>query len=100
MTPAHYLLCYDIRHPRRLNRVFKTCVRVGIPYQRSVFLLSLNTQAVQVLLNKLSTLIEVKQDDVRLYRLGSAQATQCLGPSVLPEGIWLTGEPFKGLALS
>lgn len=36
-TSIDYLVCYDVRDPRRLQRVHRHLLAVGIPLQYSVF---------------------------------------------------------------
>lgn len=87
-----YLLCYDIANPRRLQRVFKACVRAGIPYQYSVFWLQLTQEGLDRLLHQLEALIDPKEDDIRVYRLPKDQPMHGLGAGLFPEGILLIPE--------
>ncbi|WKN24004.1 CRISPR-associated endonuclease Cas2 [Azotobacter vinelandii] len=87
MTPATYLLCYDIRDPRRLNRVFRACCKVAVPYQYSVFVLTATRDELDALVRHIARLIDENEDDVRVYRLHAPQSIQRLGEAVLPHEI-------------
>lgn len=87
MTPATYLLCYDICDPRRLGRVFRTCCKVAVPYQYSVFVLTATRDELDALILRIARLIDATEDDVRVYRLRDPQSIGRLGETVLPHEI-------------
>ncbi|WP_072054928.1 CRISPR-associated endonuclease Cas2 [Aliivibrio fischeri] len=64
----NYIISYDIRHPKRLQRVHKVLLGYGIPLQYSVFYLK-NSRKLDVdeVWERLAQLINKKEDDVRLY---------------------------------
>ena len=67
-----YLVTYDIRDPRRLRRVFKTCKAYGDHLQYSVFLCDLDGTEKPMLLEDLGDIIKHDEDDVVLVDLGEA----------------------------
>jgi len=66
---ANYLVCYDIRDPRRLSRVYKLLKGIGLHIQYSVFHCSLSWPDLLELKEKLKELIDENDDDIRIYPL-------------------------------
>lgn len=64
-----YLICYDIRHPRRLGRVARYLEKNAIRIQYSVFSAHLDARRLRLMLEELDSLIEPKEDDIRVYPL-------------------------------
>lgn len=62
-----WLLAYDIREPRRLNRVGRYLRQEGLRLQYSVYLMTGSREQMQSVMDKLSQLIDKSADDVRLY---------------------------------
>lgn len=83
----HHIICYDISHPKRLRQVHKYLSANAFPLQYSVFWLQANGQQLQRHLQKLQTLIDPKQDDLRAYPLPKRGLRWHIGPTPLPEGI-------------
>jgi CRISPR-associated protein Cas2 len=86
---AHWLVTYDIAHPRRLARVFKHLKKEGVPMQYSVFAVEASNAKMGTLMAHLGTLIDLRQDDVRAYRLPENGWRATLGKTMLPEELWL-----------
>lgn len=78
-----HLLAYDIRQPRRLQRLRRALRRQAAWLQHSLALLRLDEPAAEALLASLAPLLAA-EDDLRLYRLDSLQAIWLCGPSPLP----------------
>ncbi len=89
---AHYLIGYDIRSPKRLQRVHRKLLRFATPIQLSVFLLEGSQTDAELCLAALKPLID-KEDDLRCYRLPNSGFKARLGTAVLPEGIIFTAIP-------
>lgn len=64
-----YLICYDIRDPKRLRRVHRTLRDVGTPVQFSVFEAELKSLEMAELQQCLLTIIDADQDSVCFYPL-------------------------------
>lgn len=64
-----YLITYDIRNPKRLQRLHRYLRTQGYALQESVFAWQGDQIAVAQLKRKLVTLIRPQVDDLRLYRL-------------------------------
>jgi CRISPR-associated protein Cas2 len=91
MTEQPMLLCYDIREPRRLRRVYRRARRVGLPLQYSVFYLELNKTRLDRLLAEISDVIDHSVDDVRVYGIAGLGDIQQIGQPILPAGVRLSG---------
>ena len=46
MSSSPLLLCYDIRDPKRLQKVHREVKKVGMPLQYSVFYIEMNNDEV------------------------------------------------------
>jgi CRISPR-associated protein Cas2 len=66
-----YLVCYDIREPRRLRRVHKLLKGYGEPWQYSVFYCVLADIDRVRLEQDLRGLIDLRADEVLILDLGS-----------------------------
>jgi len=70
------LITYDVRTEtaegtRRLRRVARECVNYGQRVQKSVFECLLDPAQFAVLRDKLEKIINIKEDSIRYYFLGS-----------------------------
>jgi len=84
-----YLVCYDIRDPKRLRRVFKTMKGYGEHWQFSIFFCVLKDIDRVRMQTDLETEMNLKDDQVLIVDLGSDEegarrAATILGQS-LPE---------------
>jgi CRISPR-associated protein Cas2 len=84
-----YLVCYDIRDPKRLRRVHKLLKAYGEGWQYSVFYCSLKAIDRVRLENALRETMNQKEDQVLIIDLGSnedaaQQSSTFLGPG-MPE---------------
>ena len=70
----HYLVCYDICHPRRLRRVHRTVRDFGIPVQYSVFACRLSRLGLADLEARLLDEINAHEDQVMIVDLGIASS--------------------------
>ncbi|NWF52863.1 MAG: CRISPR-associated endonuclease Cas2 [Nitrospirae bacterium] len=85
---SNYLVCYDIRDPRRLTRVFNLMKGKGVHLQYSVFHCSLTWQKLIELKEKLRWIIDEKKDDVRIYPLPSEEKVIIMGcGNRVPDGV-------------
>lgn len=84
-----FLVCYDIRDPRRLNRVHRTMKGYGEPWQYSIFFCVLGPVARVRMERALTAEANLKEDSILILELGSEEgsvrdAVTALGGS-LPE---------------
>ena len=85
---ANYLVCYDIRDPRRLSRVYKLLKGIGLHIQYSVFHCSLSWPNLLELKEKLKELIDENDDDIRIYPLPSEEKVIVMGcGDRVPDGV-------------
>ena len=98
MSRSPLILCYDIRDPKRLQKVHKCVKKEGLALQYSVFYLEMNNAEVSILLDKLKGIIDQRVDDVRVYAISRLDDMIMLG-GAMPEGVQLfsQGKPcFSG----
>jgi len=95
MNPQPYLVAYDIREPRRLQRVHSYLKRRALPVQYSVFIARLTPIQLQRLLAGLARLVD-RTDDVRIYSLGHRPRVDTLGAQAT-EGVVARGAGAEGL---
>jgi CRISPR-associated protein Cas2 len=87
MSSSPLLLCYDIRDPKRLQKVHREVKKVGMPLQYSVFYIEMNNDEVSRLLKKLTTIIDTSRDDIRVYAISRFDDIAMLGAPFLEDGI-------------
>lgn len=70
-----YLVCYDIRDPKRLRRVHKCMKAYGEGWQLSVFYCTLKAIDRVRLENDIRAIMNIKEDQVLIVDLGSNEET-------------------------
>lgn len=80
-----YLVCYDVRHPKRLRRTHRLMKAYGEPWQYSVFYCALKDIDRVRLENQLREILNLKEDQVLIVDLGSNEdaarnSAAALGP--------------------
>jgi CRISPR-associated protein Cas2 len=93
-----YLVAYDIRAPRRLQRVHKALSKVGYSLQYSVFSVDLEEWERPTLVAKLRRLIDEREDDVRFYLVPSEPRGAWHGPLPGSIAFAVSGAPAATLA--
>ncbi|MFT4256103.1 MAG: CRISPR-associated endonuclease Cas2 [Pseudoxanthomonas sp.] len=89
-----YIVCYDIRNPKRLARVHRAIKKHAMALQYSVFLFTGTAQQLQHCLSQLETLIDKRTDDIRAYPIPQRGFRMHLGQPPLPAGIHWSGLPI------
>ena len=85
---TNYLICYDVREPRRLSRVYKLMKGRALHIQYSVFHCSLQWEDLQELKSKLKDLIKEDEDDIRIYPLPLEEKVIVMGcGDRIPDGV-------------
>ncbi len=84
-----YLVAYDIADSRRLARVHRVLKQQGLPVQYSVFTVVLKRKPLLHLLERINTLINQREDDVRCYRLPENSPADILGQQYFPDDVML-----------
>ncbi|MEP0847598.1 MAG: CRISPR-associated endonuclease Cas2 [Phycisphaerae bacterium] len=82
-----YLVCYDIRDPKRLRRTHKLMKAYGEAWQYSVFYCTLKALDRVRLENALREVVNLKEDQVLIVDLGSneeaaREAATAFGPGL------------------
>jgi len=68
-----YIVCYDISNPKRWRKVYKTMKGFGEWLQLSVFQCRLTREKVLQMIDKLSRLVNHREDNVLIVDLGYAE---------------------------
>lgn len=82
-----YLVCYDIRNPKRLRRVHKLMKAYGEPWQYSVFYCTLKDIDRVRLETALRETMNLKEDQVLIVDLGGNEDAARESSSFLGAGI-------------
>lgn len=98
MSARTHLVAYDVRAPRRLQRVHKALSEVGFALQYSVFAVDLEDWERSNLIAGLRGLIDEKQDDVRFYLVPSPPRGAWYGPLPGNSAVAVSGAPAATLA--
>jgi CRISPR-associated protein Cas2 len=64
-----YLIAYDVRDPRRLRAVAKTCLDYGIRVEYSVFECDLSDESFKMMWSDLCVAIDSDEDAILVYRI-------------------------------
>lgn len=73
MARRRYLVAYDVRHPARLRKVFKTVKGYGEALQYSVFLCDLDGIEKTQLVTDVSAVMKHTEDSIAIVDLGEAR---------------------------
>ena len=93
-NPKHwYLFAYDIRCPRRLQRLHRFFRTQAYALQESVFVWHGNHTEMLLLQAKILTYIKLNEDDLRAYCLSPGSTIQCWGSDPFIDGIFDSGSP-------
>lgn len=93
----NWLIGYDIRDQRRLQRVHRYLKERALPVQYSVFVFQGTSLQVKQILSGLEELIQPHWDDVRIYHLPECCQVVQLGRKSFPEGVYLTPQGLHEL---
>ncbi|KWT94945.1 CRISPR-associated endonuclease Cas2 [Candidatus Magnetominusculus xianensis] len=85
---SNYLLCYDIRNPRRLASVYKCVKSRGLHIQYSVFICRFTWKELIQIIEELNSIIDCSEDDIRIYPLPADLKPVVMGcGDRIPEGV-------------
>ncbi len=73
------MLCYDVRDPKRLNKVYKMMNGYGDPVQYSVFLCDLSDTEMVYMKRDLTELLNLNEDRVIIVNTGKGDKIQTMG---------------------
>lgn len=84
----NYLICYDIREPKRLGRIYRLMKGRGLHIQYSVFFSKISWTELNELKQEIKRIIDEGEDDVRIYPLPSKPIVSVMGlGSRIPDGV-------------
>lgn len=83
-----YLISYDIRNPRRLQRVHRVLKPRSYALLESLFLFNGSAAELEALRNALWKEIKPGTDDLLIYRLRTDQPIRRWGTGCLPAGLY------------
>lgn len=81
---AKWLVCYDISDRKNWARVFQLLKKHGVPLQYSVFMLTTHAATIGSLAAQITSMINPKTDDIRIYRLAENAWTYTAGSAIIP----------------
>jgi CRISPR-associated protein Cas2 len=81
-----WLICYDIRCPKRLSRLHRFLCQHAAPVQYSVFIGEYRRSEIDWLCQQISGIIENRVDDVRCYPIPREPCLSMIGTPRCPEG--------------
>ena len=73
MIRKRYLFSYDITEDKRRTKVFKALSGQGDHVQYSVFICELNDKELQVVIGRVSELINHREDQILVFNMGSTE---------------------------
>ena len=74
-----YLVAYDIANPRRLAKIHRKLKSEGLAVQKSLFLVQGTEFRINQLLDRIASIMALREDDLRAY------------PIMHPSKIWTNG---------
>lgn len=86
-----YLIGYDIRNARRLQRVHRKLLAAAMPLEYSVFLFVGSDEGCRRSVEDCLSLMNPNEDELRCYRLPAHGRRFEIGRTVLPDGVVWTG---------
>lgn len=86
-----WLVAYDIRDARRLQRVGRRARRHAAGLQYSVYGFEGNDKSIESFVAELERLIDSRVDDLRAYHVPERCRVWALGRQSLPDGVELAG---------
>lgn len=92
MAEQHYLVCYDVRQPKRLQRIHRYLQNHATPLQYSVFMATLSPAKLTRLVRQLSKLMD-NEDDIRIFAVTPPEQAIWFGQDLSPAApglYWLT----------
>lgn len=82
-----WLVAYDIRDKRRLRKVYRFLCGHATPVQYSVFMMRASAGRIGRLVKDLEEIIDLHDDDVRIYRIPEPAEAVTRGRALLPSGV-------------
>lgn len=67
MHKVNFLICYDIKDKKRLQKMYRLISNHALQVQYSVYYATLYKTQMDELIKKIQAIIKPKEDDVRIY---------------------------------
>lgn len=83
-----FLISYDIRHPRRLQRAHRLLRSQATALLESLFAFQGSREALELLRRQLAREIRTGEDDVLIYQLRADHPLHRWGTACLPQGLY------------
>ncbi|MBC6907362.1 CRISPR-associated endonuclease Cas2 [Saccharophagus sp. K07] len=84
MSRQLFLVAYDVRHPRRLQRVHQVLKDYACGGQKSAFECYLSAGELRELISRIDQIMDAEEDSFLVIRLASRDAVETLGKAVKP----------------
>ena len=78
-----HLVAYDIANPRRLVRIHNLLKKEGLAVQKSLFLVQGTETRINKLLDRIASIMVLKEDDLRAYPITHPREVWTNGPNPL-----------------
>lgn len=88
----HWMIAYDIRDKKRLQKVWRFISKEAIPMQYSIYLIQCDRDYLNQIIFKLLEMINTREDDVRIYPLTPVTRMWGLGRQFADDGNVLSDE--------
>jgi CRISPR-associated protein Cas2 len=88
-----YIIAYDVRSPKRLQKIHRLLRSCAYALQNSVFAWYGTIAQLQTLQSKLLKISNLKIDDIRGYRLPTSAFVSLWGVTPFSQGVTDTGRP-------
>lgn len=82
MIRKNWLICYDIRDPKRLQRVAKSMMRWATRVQKSIFEANLADDELTTLRSDIAVEMKLSEDSARFYLICAACQSQTIRQGV------------------
>lgn len=96
-TQRAWLICYDIRDPKRLLRLHQYVKTFASQVQYSVYYFEGTLATLRRHLKDVEGYINLKEDDVRAYPIPERVHLETLGRGTIPQGVLLSSAKSPGL---
>ncbi len=97
---GEYIICYDIKEPKRLGRIHRALKKRATAVQYSVFLFTGSAEQLRHCLGMLEEIMDTREDDIRAYPLPRRGLRMQFGKDQLPDGIHWGGKLETGKDLA
>lgn len=80
-----YLVAYDIANPSRLSKIHRKLKSEGLAVQKSLFLVQGTESRINQLLDRIASIMALREDDLRAYPITHPREIWTNGPNPLAD---------------